>query len=130
MEQRRENHSIGALFWRAVRRRCPRCGNRGIWATWFHTHSHCPHCELVLDRGESDYFYGAYMLNFVAAELVVMVTFVAALLVTWPAPPWNALMVGAIAFAVIAPFVLYPVTKGLWLAIDLVFRPEHSRTAG
>lgn len=84
----------------------------------------------MLDRGESDYFYGAYMLNFVAAELAVMIAFVAALLATWPTPPWNALMAGAIALAIIAPFVLYPVTKGVWLAIDLVFRPEHSRTAG
>ena len=130
MAEPRQHHSVATLVGRAVRRRCPRGGNGGIWASWFRTHPRCPHCGLVLDRGESDYFYGAYMLNFVAAELAVMIAFVVALLVTWPAPPWNALMAGAIAFAVIAPFVLYPVSKGLWLAIDLVFRPEHSRTAG
>ena len=92
-------------------------------------HRHCPHCGLVLDRDESDYFYGAYMLNFVAAELVVVVAFVVALIVSWPTPPWNALLYGTIALAVIAPFALYPMTKGVWLAIDLVFRPERSRTA-
>ena len=126
----RDDHGFATLVWRAVRRRCPRCGNRGVWASWLRTNPRCPHCGLVVDRGESDHFYGAYMLNFVAAELVVMIAFVAALLLTWPAPPWNALMAGAIVFAIIAPFVLYPLTKGVWLAIDLVFRPEHSRTAG
>ena len=90
----------------------------------------CPSCGLALDRGESDYFYGAYMLNFVAAELVPAIAFVIALLVTWPTPPWDALLYGTIALAVIAPFVLYPVTKGLWLAIDLVFRPERTGTSG
>ena len=38
--------------------------------------SHCPNCGLQLDRGESDYFYGAYLLNFVAAELFAIFAFV------------------------------------------------------
>jgi uncharacterized membrane protein len=62
------------------------------------------------------------MLNFVAAELVAIAAFVVALLITWPAPPWNLLLYGTAAIAVMAPFVLYPTTKALWLALDLAFR--------
>jgi uncharacterized protein (DUF983 family) len=83
----------------------------------------CPRCGLELDRGETDHFYGGYALNFLAAELAVAVTFVITLVVTWPTPPWNAMLIGAIALAVVAPLVLYPVTKGLWLGIDLMLRP-------
>jgi ABC-type branched-subunit amino acid transport system permease subunit len=66
------------------------------------------------------------MLNFVAAELIAAGAFVVALLVTWPTPPWDALLWGAIAMAVIAPFALYPVTKTLWIGIDIMMRPERA----
>jgi len=83
----------------------------------------CPVCGLQLDRGESDYFYGAFLLNFVAAELVPVVVFVVALIATWPTPPWNLLTALTAVLAVIAPILLYPTTKALWLAFDLMLRP-------
>ena len=87
----------------------------------------CPNCGLELDRGESDYFYGAYLLNFVAAELVPVVVFVGALAATWPTPPWNLLTGITVALAIVAPIVLYPTTKAIWLAVDLMFRPGDTR---
>lgn len=114
---------VARLVGRALRRRCPRCGSKGVWATWARMRDRCPTCGLVLDRGESDYFYGAYMLNFMAAELAAAGVFVIALLVTWPTPPWKTISVVVVAIAVVAPILLYPVTKALWLALDLVFRP-------
>lgn len=86
----------------------------------------CPSCGLELDRGESDYFYGAYLLNFVAAEVVAVLAFVVGLVLTLPTPPWNVLTGITVALAVIAPVLLYPTTKALWLAVDLLFRPESS----
>jgi uncharacterized protein (DUF983 family) len=83
----------------------------------------CPVCRLELDRGESDYFYGAFLLNFVVAELVPVVVFLVALIVTWPTPPWNALMAVTAVLAILSPIVLYPTTKALWLAFDLMLRP-------
>ena len=111
---------------RAIRRRCPRCGGEGVWASFFRTRSACPHCGLPFDRGESDYFYGAYLLNFVAAELVPVIVFVVALIVTWPSPPWNLLTVVTVVLAIVAPILLYPTTKALWLALDLIFRPREN----
>jgi uncharacterized protein (DUF983 family) len=84
----------------------------------------CPSCGLQLDRGESDYFYGAYLLNFVAAELVPVIVFVVSLIATWPDPPWNLLTAITVVLAVVCPILLYPTTKALWLAFDLMFRPN------
>ena len=86
----------------------------------------CPNCGLRLDRGESDYFYGALMLNFIAAELVPVAVFVITLIATWPEPPWNALMAITVVLAIVAPILLYPTTTALWLALDLIFRPTES----
>jgi uncharacterized protein (DUF983 family) len=86
----------------------------------------CPSCGLQLDRGESDYFYGAYMLNFIAAELVPLAAFVVGLIVTWPSPPWNALLGMTLTLAIVAPILLYPTSKALWLAVDLMMRPDEA----
>ena len=86
----------------------------------------CPSCGLEFDRGESDYFYGADMLNFIAAELVPVFIFVVALIATWPTPPWELLTVVTVALVIVAPILLYPTTKALWLAVDLMFRPGES----
>lgn len=83
----------------------------------------CPVCGLQLDRGESDYFYGAFLLNFVAAELVPVIVFVVALIATWPTPRWDLLTAVTAVLAVLAPIALYPTTKALWLAFDLMLRP-------
>lgn len=112
------------MAWNAVRRRCPRCGMPGVWTSFMRMRPRCPRCALQLDRGESDYFYGAYLLNFVAAELVPVIVFVVALIATWPTPPWNLLTGITVVLAVLSPILLYPTTKALWLAFDLMLRPH------
>jgi len=111
---------------RAIRRQCPRCGSRAVWRSFTRMEQRCPSCGLAFDRGESDYFLGAYLLNFVAAELVAVFVFVVGLIVTWPTPPWNVLTAITVAIAIIAPIALYPTTKALWLAVDLMFRPADT----
>ena len=112
------------LVARAIRRRCPRCGSSHVWVSFLRMRPQCPACGLELDRGESDYFYGAYLLNFVAAELLPVIVFIIALVATWPSPPWTALTIVTAILAVVAPIALYPTTKALWLAFDLMLRPS------
>lgn len=115
--------TFGPLARRALRRRCPNCGDGRVWRGWLQSAERCPNCGLRLDRGEPDYFIGAYLLNLVVAELAVAIVFIALLIALWPDPPWDALMWGAAIAAAVAPLATYPFTKGLWLAVDLVFRP-------
>lgn len=108
----------------AATRRCPRCGEGHIWSSWLTLAPRCPECGFVPDRGESDYFIGAYLVNFIVAELLVVVAFIFAMIVTWPSPPWDALLWGTAALAVLSPVVAYPFTVTFWLAVDLALRPE------
>ena len=108
--------------------------------------SHCPRCNLALERGEEGYQVGSYMFNLIAAELLFAAVFLSVLLLTWPTPPWNALLYGGMALMIIAaalmvgavgvnvfgavmlmilaPFLFFPFAKTLFLAFDLVFRPH------
>lgn len=113
------------LCGRALRRRCPACGEGAMWDGWLRLKPACPVCGLKLDRGESDFWIGAYLFNLIAAELAFAFVFVAVVLLTWPTPPWTLLTWGGSAGAVLAPIVFYPYTHGIWLAIDLLFRPDR-----
>lgn len=112
------------LLW-AVARRCPNCGSRNVFRSYLHQRDSCPGCGIRLDRGERDFFIGAYTINLIVAEMLVFFGGLAALRLTWPDVPWNALMYGLGALMVIAPIVLYPVSRQVWLATDLMFRPSE-----
>ena len=114
---------VAALFWRALRRRCPNCGGSGLFATWLTFNHRCPTCGLALERGEDGYQVGSYMFNIIASELVFASIFITVLVATWPTPPWDLLLWGGVALMLVAPFLLYPFTKTVFLAFDLVFRP-------
>lgn len=111
------------LIGRALRLRCPNCGQRKIFARWTRMRESCPRCHLLFERGEPDYFIGSYTLNFIGAELMIVAAGLVVLFATWPDVPWDALKWGLVALMVPFPFVTYPFAKTIWLAIDLLFRP-------
>lgn len=112
------------LGW-SLARRCPDCGSRNVFRTYLQQRERCPGCGLRLDRGERDFFIGAYTINLIVAEMLVFFGGIAALRLTWPDVPWDGLMYGLAALMIIAPIVLYPVSRQLWLATDLIFRPSE-----
>lgn len=113
----------GRLLGVALRRACPRCGRAPIWRSWFRLRERCDACGFVPHRGEPDYFIGAYLVNLIVAELACAVLVAAYAIATWP-PDWDVVRWLAVAIAVAAPLVAYPFTVTLWLAVDVVFRPE------
>lgn len=126
-EQRAEPDTTRKSPWlllsRGLRRRCPNCAGKAIFTGYFDLKDRCPKCGILLERGEGDYFLGGYAVNLIAVEAILAGAFVIVLVATWPTPPWDALEYGGVALAVLAPIICYPFAKGVWLAIDLMFRP-------
>lgn len=111
---------------RALLVRCPRCGARGLFQSWFHLKERCPGCGLPLERGEQqDYWLGGMMFNIALSEALAVITVTAAILSTWPDVPWRTIWVGAILLMFAAPILLFPMSRLVWLAFDLTFRPRH-----
>lgn len=117
--------SPARILARATARACPNCGSRNIFRSFLHQHESCPGCGLRLDRGEQDFFIGAYTINLIAAELLVFFLGLTALLATWPEVPWRGLTWGLAGLMVAAPIALYPWSRQYWLACDLIFRPAE-----
>ena len=114
---------VARLFGRAALLRCPHCGGRGIFRRFGELRPDCPTCGLELDRGESDYFLGAYLFNLVAVELLFAAMLGVAVIVTWPDPPWDWIQWGGAALMIVGAVGCYPFAKTGWLAFDLALRP-------
>ena len=111
------------LFARALRLRCPICAGRPVLLNWFTVAPSCPGCGFHLDRDEPGYWLGSYTVNLFLTEGLFAVVFVAGMFVTWPGVPWTGLGLICAGVAVLTPILIFPWTKLLYLAIDLVFRP-------
>jgi uncharacterized protein (DUF983 family) len=133
---RAEVPPLGTRLGRAARLRCPRCGGGGLLAHWLKLKPRCPACGLRLDRGEHDFFLGSMMFNIAIAEGLLALVCVGVIIAAWPRVPWTLLEFGGPAMMVVAPFLFYPFSQTLWLAVDLLIRPltveelEWHRTAG
>jgi uncharacterized protein (DUF983 family) len=115
----------GRILGRALLRRCPNCGGGQIFRNYLQQKPACPDCGMLLDRGERDFFIGAYTINLILAELVVVFGGLLVALWTWPEVPWTVLMWGLVVLMIAGPVVLYPFSRQLWLGFDLVFQPAQ-----
>jgi len=111
------------LMARALLLRCPNCGGRGLFASFFALKPSCPTCGLRIERGESDYFVGAYLFNLIAVELILFFCVCGFVIVTWPDVPWDLLTYVTGALMLAGCFLCYPFAKMTWLAVDLAIRP-------
>ena len=108
------------MFRRVVRRRCPVCGAKGIFSGWFELRTRCPGCNFSFER-EEGYWVGAMIANIAAAEGLFGVMFIGGILATYPDVPWTALTIAGAFVMVVLPVLFYPLSKTLWLWVDLAF---------
>lgn len=105
-------------------RRCGRCGGGGLFSGWFAIRPSCPTCGLVFEREEGA-FLGAFVVNFAATEVVLGIILVVMVAATMPdIPPLKLSLIG-VPIVVAFPIAFYPLSKTLWIAIDLLLHPER-----
>jgi uncharacterized protein (DUF983 family) len=115
------------MLMRALRLRCPNCGTKWLFVHWLKPRPACANCGQALERTEEGegHYLGAMVLNFAVTESQLALLVLILILVTWPSPPWDLIIYGGVALAVIAPLAFFPIAKLLWLAIDLYIQPAH-----
>lgn len=117
--------STGRMLWRGMRRRCPRCGERRIFASWFRMVEACPGCGLRFER-ENDFFLGAYVINLAVTEgllLIGLFVFIAVAVGGDADVPLVPVLVVAALVAVGGPLLFFPFSRTIWAAVDLAMRP-------
>ncbi len=108
---------------RPVTCRCPYCGGAGIYEDYFALRESCPVCGVRFER-EEGFFLGAYALNLVVAELLGLGLAMFLIFKTglrYLDLIWQEAI--AVFLAVAFPVLLFPNSRTVWIALDLVLHP-------
>jgi uncharacterized protein (DUF983 family) len=104
---------------RGLRKRCPRCGERNTFVTYFEMRTACPRCGLRFAKEEGG-FLGALTLNYIVAFAVWVVLLVVVLIFTVPDVPVAPLLAGSVVLMVLMPLWFYPRSKMIWAAVEFL----------
>jgi uncharacterized protein (DUF983 family) len=111
---------ISTLLWRALRLRCPTCGEGNLFRNWISMIDPCGACGRKFDRSPG-YLLGSIYFNYgVTALLVVVIYF--SLFLTKVMTGRHLLFVLA-AFSLLFPLWFFRYARGFWIAFDECFDP-------
>jgi uncharacterized protein (DUF983 family) len=110
------------MWWWALTGGCPVCGQRGLFHRWRTMSKSCPNCQLVFERIEG-HWLGAVAINTVMSGSAMMAVIVVGLILTLPDASGPQLLMWAAPVAVLAPILLFPISRTLWTAVDIRLRP-------
>jgi uncharacterized protein (DUF983 family) len=120
-----ERPAAARMFLRSATRRCAVCGSGNLFTGWFRMRDHCPRCGYVFAR-EEGFSLGAILMNFAVTELLLGVFGIVPLIVVLAANPdanVTPVILGGVLAVVAGPFLFYPFSRTLWVAIELMLRP-------
>ncbi|MEP6991212.1 MAG: DUF983 domain-containing protein [bacterium] len=108
---------------RALRLRCPHCGTGRVLSGFNTVHERCSACGFHFCRSDDEYFSGAMFFGMMIGETLAILGIGAAIWATYPDVPWSFLQY-AIPLVLLGVMVLlFPVSRVVWLAIDVLLRP-------
>lgn len=112
--------SPASLWSRAMRLRCPRCGEGRLFTGWFSMHEHCPACNLKYERSPG-YFLGSTYFNYGQTTVTMVATYIIlhfgyGISKDWLVPPLAV-------YCVLWPLFWFRYARALWLAFDCYFDP-------
>ena len=111
---------------RGLRVRCPRCGGKKLFQSWFKLKERCPTCGYKIDReANGGFFLGGYVMNVVLGEGLLglyLIAFTGKVIANpdMTIRPW---LIAAIALAIVPPLLLFPMSRTTWMSMDLLLHP-------
>ena len=114
---------------RGLRRRCPRCGARGLFDGILRIKPRCPRCGFRLEREEGG-FLGAMTVNFAIVTTAWLIALVGWLIADLPDLQVLRFTIASLALMAIAPLACWGHSKTIWASVDyLVYRNDPSYAA-
>jgi uncharacterized protein (DUF983 family) len=110
--------SAGTLIIRALRLKCPRCGQAPMFTGLFRMIDRCSNCGLKFER-EPGYFLGSIYINYGITALLLTVVWITLRFGYGIESRW--LVFGLAAFLVVFQIFFFRYARALWLALDCQF---------
>ncbi|HTQ37510.1 MAG TPA: DUF983 domain-containing protein [Pirellulales bacterium] len=113
--------SLVTLLWRAVRLRCPVCGQGKLFRGWFTMYPRCEQCHFRFERSPG-YWLGSIFVNYGLTALIVTAAYFALFFTEALPPDWIMRLL--LAFCLLFPLWFFRYARGIWISVDLYFDPE------
>jgi uncharacterized protein (DUF983 family) len=111
----RRQPTLGVLWFRALRLRCPRCGEAPIFRGWFTMHDQCASCGRRFNR-DAGYLLGSIYFNYgITASLIVVMYFT---MFFGDILTDSERLLVLSAFAILFPTWFFRYARALWIAFD------------
>jgi uncharacterized protein (DUF983 family) len=110
------------LLGRALKLRCPLCGQGKLFRGWLRMHPQCSHCGVKYER-EPGFFLGSIYINYGVTALIVAIAY--SMLLFNKVVPETPLLWSAVAFTIVFPVLLFPWARSLWLGFDQWHDPRE-----
>jgi len=112
-----------AIASRVLRLRCPHCGGGHVLTRRVAVRDRCLGCGLQFRRSDDNYFSGAMFFGLLIGETIFALSLLGTIVVSWPDVPWDAITYIAPIGMIVVMLLLIPVSKVVWLGVDLLVRP-------
>jgi uncharacterized protein (DUF983 family) len=112
--------TMGQALSRALKLRCPRCGEGKLFVGFFRMHPRCSSCGLRFERAPG-YFLGSAYVNYAATALAVTLGYM--LLHVGARYSNRQLALPLAGFCVLFPLFFFRYARALWLAMDCFLDP-------
>lgn len=106
---------IGRLQGRALRLKCPACGQAPIFRGWFSMHDACPACGRRFNR-DAGYLLGSIYFNYGVTGMLVVIMYFA--MFFGDVLTDTQRLVVLTAFGILFPMWFFRYARALWIAFD------------
>jgi len=111
---------LGTILGRALRLRCPVCGQGKMFRGLMSMNKRCSSCGLWFERA-SGYFLGSIYVNYAVTTVISMVVYLVPMVIRGRPVTW--LLVPVFAFCIVFPIFFFRYARSLWLAFDHYLSP-------
>jgi len=106
---------LSTMLSRALRLRCPRCGEGRLFYGYFRMPTHCTNCRLKYER-DPGYFLGSAYINY--GLTAVLLTALYLWLSFGLGYENRTLFAPLLTFVVVFPLLFFRYARALWLGMD------------
>ncbi len=103
---------------RALRLRCPQCGEGPLFRGFITMHHHCDHCNFIFERAPG-FFLGSTYVNYGLTTVSLTALYMG---LHYGLDISNAVLAPALlVYCVVVPLIVFRYARAWWLAMDCFF---------
>ena len=110
--------NLETLLGRAMRLKCPRCGQGPLFSGWFRMPERCSSCAFKFHRAPG-YFLGSTYINYGLTALLITICFIVGRILFQI--PSKQLVWPLLGVCLVFPLIIFRHSRALWLALDCQF---------